>query len=84
MIARYHYENNKFYKKIVGENFPNNWGDLPILEKRNYQKNINNCLSKNLSQIYIYQTPLVLQVILFILQKINFVFKTTWSYIESL
>ena len=35
-IARYHYDNNPFYKNLIGKYFPSKWEDLPIMEKENY------------------------------------------------
>ena len=36
-IARFHFDNNEFYKKIVGPFFPDAWEDLPILKKEDLQ-----------------------------------------------
>ena len=45
-IAWHHYENNPFYRKKVGKHFPNHWGDLPIMEKLDYQYDLEKLLSK--------------------------------------
>ena len=45
-IARYHYENNPFYRKKVASNFPDKWGELPIMEKSDYQDDLEKLLSK--------------------------------------
>ena len=45
-IARYHYNNNPFYRKKVGNHFPDRWVDLPILEKSDYQGDLEKLLSK--------------------------------------
>ena len=45
-IARYHYDNNPFYRKKVGNHFPNKWEDLPIMEKPDYQDDLEKLLSK--------------------------------------
>lgn len=44
-IARYHYEHNAFYRRKVGKHFPERWEDLPVLEKSDYQDNIEKLLS---------------------------------------
>ena len=57
-IARYHYENNTFYRKKVGDYFPVKWEDLPIMEKSDYQGDLKNLLSKGYTkkQTYIANT----------------------------
>ena len=35
-IAIYHYNNNKEYRKKVGNTFPDKWEDLPIMEKSDF------------------------------------------------
>ena len=45
-IARYHYDHNPLYRKKVGNYFPSNWEDLPIMEKADYQDNLEKLLSK--------------------------------------
>jgi phenylacetate-CoA ligase len=44
-IAKFHYNNNSFYKKIIGNVFPDNWNDLPILSKADFQGNLNGIIS---------------------------------------
>ena len=44
-IARYHYDNNPFYRKKVGNHFPDKWEDLPIMEKPDYQGDLEKLLS---------------------------------------
>ena len=44
-IARYHFDNNKFYRAKIGNYFPDRWEDLPILEKSDYQQNIEKLFS---------------------------------------
>ena len=39
-IAKFHYSNNPFYKALVGKNFPNDWNDLPLLNKEIFQTDI--------------------------------------------
>jgi len=38
-IARYHYDNNPFYREKVGKHFPDVWEDLPIMGNSNYLRN---------------------------------------------
>ena len=45
-IARHHYENNPFYRKKVGKHFPTHWEDIPIMEKLDYQGDLEKLLSK--------------------------------------
>lgn len=45
-IARYHYNNNPFYRRKVGDHFPDKWEDLPIMEKSDYQDDLTKLLSK--------------------------------------
>ncbi len=49
-IARFHYNNNKFYKDKIGRKFPDDWHDLPILEKKDYQQALENLLSTGFSR----------------------------------
>ncbi len=48
-IARYHYENNLFYRRKVGDTFPDKWEDLPLMQKSDYQDDLSNLLSKGYS-----------------------------------
>jgi phenylacetate-CoA ligase len=45
-IARYHYENSSFYQQKVGNHFPENWEDLPVLQKSDFQDDLSSLLSK--------------------------------------
>lgn len=36
-IAKFHFENNSLYRKLVGNHFPTNWEDLPIVKKKDLQ-----------------------------------------------
>lgn len=45
-IAKFHFDNNAFYKLKVGKHFPANWEDLPILTKLDLQQPINTLLTK--------------------------------------
>ena len=57
-IAKHHYDNNPFYRKKVGNYFPDKWEDLPIMEKSDYQDDLDTMLSKgyNKKNIYIANT----------------------------
>ena len=57
-IARYHYDNNPFYRKKVGNHFPDKWEDLPIMEKSDYQGNLENLLSRGYTRkrTYVHNT----------------------------
>ena len=46
-IARHHYDNNPFYRKKIGKHFPNKWEDLPVLNKSDYQDDLEKLLSKS-------------------------------------
>ncbi|NQU35417.1 MAG: phenylacetate--CoA ligase family protein [Bacteroidetes bacterium] len=45
-IAKHHYDNNPYYRNIVGNYFPDKWEDLPIMEKSDYQNDLEKLLSK--------------------------------------
>ena len=44
-IVNFHLANNAFYKELVGTESFKNWSDLPILNKRNLQKPLEERLS---------------------------------------
>ena len=46
VIARYLYDNNPLYRKKVGKYFPDKWEDLPIMEKFDYQDDLEKLFSK--------------------------------------
>ncbi|RYE26063.1 MAG: phenylacetate--CoA ligase family protein [Sphingobacteriales bacterium] len=48
-IAKHHYQHNEFYKKKVGNIFPNRWEDLPIITKQDLQQPLANIISNNIS-----------------------------------
>lgn len=48
-IAKHHYSNNSFYRKKVGDRFPERWEDLPIMEKTDYQVPLASMISKGYS-----------------------------------
>ena len=49
-IARFHYENNEVYKRKVGPKFPDRWEDLPIMQKTDFQEDMDKLLSRGYSQ----------------------------------
>lgn len=53
-IVDFHIQNNPFYKKIIGDNGFENWENLPILNKQNLQKPLEDRLSKDYSKKNIY------------------------------
>ncbi len=44
-IFNYHKENNLLYREMISSDQPENWEDLPIMGKKNYQKPIEEMLS---------------------------------------
>jgi len=46
-IVQYHFENNKFYKGLVGDKLPEKWEDLPVLTKKDLQQPLEQRLSKD-------------------------------------
>lgn len=57
-IARYHYDTNPFYRKHVGNTFPNEWDDLPIITKKDLQAPLESLISQDFSlkNVYINNT----------------------------
>jgi phenylacetate-CoA ligase len=53
-IVAFHLKNNSFYKELVGNTSVQNWEDLPILNKQNLQKPLEERLSKGFSKKNIY------------------------------
>ncbi|MBG6186769.1 phenylacetate-CoA ligase [Flavobacterium sp. CAN_S2] len=49
-IVNYHLQNNSFYKELVGSENYINWEDLPVLNKQNLQKPLQERLSKGYSK----------------------------------
>ncbi|SDW11626.1 phenylacetate--CoA ligase family protein [Flavobacterium degerlachei] len=54
-IVSFHLENNPFYRELVGEKDCNNWADLPILNKKNLQKPLQERLSNGYTLKNIYR-----------------------------
>jgi len=57
-IVEYHLKNNPYYKKFSGINSFENWNDLPIMTKKDFQKPLKERLSQgfNSTNIYINKT----------------------------
>ncbi|RKR10206.1 phenylacetate-CoA ligase [Flavobacterium sp. 90] len=57
-IVDFHLKNNSFYKELVGNKTDLKWEDLPILNKQNLQKPLNERLSKGytLKNVYLNKT----------------------------
>ena len=57
-IVDYHLKNNSSYQKLVGKTSFNNWNDLPIMTKKDFQKPLIERLSEgfNLKNIYVNKT----------------------------
>ena len=57
-IAKFHYSYNPFYKALVGEHFPNEWNDLPLLNKGNFSDRYRKIFSNgyNTKNTYIAST----------------------------
>lgn len=53
-IVKFHLQNNNFYKNLVGENGFESWEKLPVLNKQNLQKALNERLSNGFSENKIY------------------------------
>lgn len=47
--VRFHYEHNPLYKKLVGNNLPNKWEDLPIVTKQDLQQPFNSIITKGVN-----------------------------------
>tara|TARA_B100002051_G_scaffold275982_1_gene321863 strand:- start:1027 stop:2343 length:1317 start_codon:yes stop_codon:yes gene_type:complete len=54
IVARYHFNNNNFYRKKVGKFFPEKWEELPILNKKDFQQDLNIMLSNGYSRKNVY------------------------------
>ncbi len=57
-IVDYHLKNNSSYQELVGKTTFNNWNDLPIMTKKNFQKPLIERLSNgfSLSTVYVNKT----------------------------
>src|SRR5690554_318417 len=48
-IIEFHFENNQFYRNLVGDKLPEKWEDLPVLTKKDLQQPLEQRLSKGYS-----------------------------------
>ncbi|MEN2281253.1 phenylacetate--CoA ligase family protein [Algoriphagus sp. SE2] len=48
--AKFHFEHNQLYKKLVGNHFPERWEDLPIVKKKDIQVDFSEKLSQGLAK----------------------------------
>jgi phenylacetate-CoA ligase len=57
-IVDYHLENNNYYKNFIGSNSIENWNDIPIMTKKDFQKPLAERLSKGFSikNVYVNKT----------------------------
>ena len=53
-IVKFHFENNNFYRELVGETLDKNWNDLPIMKKVDFQKPLSERLSNGYSEKTVY------------------------------
>ena len=53
-LVKFHYSNNRIYKKKIGNNLPTKWENLPILEKADYQMDMEELLSEGYSKSNTY------------------------------
>ena len=53
-IAKYHYKNNKYYKRKVGNFFPEKWCDLPVMQKSDFQVSFDKILSNGYTKANTY------------------------------
>ena len=57
-ILKFHYESNEVFKSKFNKGFPITWNDVPIMEKKDLQLNLNKILTKGVkkSDLYISNT----------------------------
>ncbi len=57
-IVNYHFENNSFYRNLVGDKLPQRWEDLPVLTKKDLQRPLEERLSHSysLKSVFINKT----------------------------
>jgi len=49
-IVEYHLKNNPYYQNFVGKNAFENWSDLPVMQKKDFQKPLRERLSKGFTE----------------------------------
>ena len=55
-IAKFHYLNNNVYRKKIGKEFPSKWKNLPVMQKIDYQLEINDIISKGFKVRKVYKS----------------------------
>lgn len=57
-IVEYHFEKNQFYKSLIGNKIPEKWEDLPIMTKKDFQRPLEERLSRgyNSKNVYVNKT----------------------------
>jgi phenylacetate-CoA ligase len=53
-ITGYHFNNNEFYRHRLGGKLPDNWNDLPVLQKSDYQQDKLSVISKTIEPKDLY------------------------------
>ncbi len=53
-IAKYHIENNEFYRNRLGGKFPSSWNEIPVLQKTDYQQNQFSTISNTIEKKDLY------------------------------
>ena len=53
-IVKYHYGNNDFYKSKIGNKLPENWEDIPVIVKGDYQNSDKNLISDSVQKKDLY------------------------------
>lgn len=83
-IAKHHYDNNELYQELVGNTFPDNWDDLPVVTKKHLQEPLKKVTTKGIKSNECYRgstsgstgTP-------FYFLKDRFSHAMTWAVIED-
>lgn len=55
-IVKHHYNNNPFYKELLGGGLPATWEELPILAKKDYQHPLPELITTGYSKKELYQS----------------------------
>jgi phenylacetate-CoA ligase len=57
-IARYHFDHNPFYRATCGDQFPDNWTELPVLTKKHFQRPLADLVNPDmpLKSLYVANT----------------------------
>ena len=83
-LAKFHYDNNDYYRSKIKGPFPNRWESLPIMQKKDYQKKIGFILSNGYSKknTYVANTSGSTGVPFFF-AKNKFAHAMSWSLAEN-